>query len=124
MVLASSSRYLRLYPESDDSVYAYYMTGIENYNSGRGFLQRYFPYDMSQHDPKNYQQAYDAFDKVVSKYPNSVYAKDSRRRMVYLKNVMAHYELNVSEYYFQMKAYAASLARARVYCLITQEQLQ
>ena len=113
MTLASSSRYLRLYPESPGAVYAYYMQGIENYNSGRGFLQRYFPYDMSQHDPNNYQQAYSSFNRVISKYPNTPYAKDARRRMVYLKNVMARYELNIAEYYYQMKAYVASVARAR-----------
>lgn len=33
--------------------------------------------------------------------------------MVYLKNVMARYELNIAEYYYQMKAYVASVARAR-----------
>ena len=113
MTLASASRYLRVYPESPDAVYAYYMQGVENYNSGRGFLQRYFPYDMSQHDPNNYQQAYSAFDTVIKKYPNTPYAKDARRRMVYLKNVMAQYELNVAEYYYQVKAYVASLSRAR-----------
>jgi outer membrane protein assembly factor BamD len=113
MTLASASRYLRLYPNTPEAVYAYYMQGIENYNSGRGFLQRYFPYDMSQHDPNNYYQAYNYFDKVILKYPHTVYAKDARRRMIYLKNVMAKYELNIAEYYYQMKAYVASASRAK-----------
>ena len=113
MTLASVQRYLRLYPNNPGAVYAYYMNGVENYNSGRGFLQRYFPYDMSQHEPSNYQQAYNSFANVIHKYPNTVYAQDARRRMIYLKNIMAQYQLGVSSYYYQMKAYVAAIARAR-----------
>ena len=113
MTLASSARYLKLYPTSPDAVYAYYMQGIENYNSGRGFLQRYFPYDMSEHNTKSYKDSYSAFMKVVTLYPDSIYAKDSRRRLIYLKDIMAEYQLNISEYYYQMKAYVASLSRAK-----------
>jgi len=113
MTLASTARYLKLYPSSPNSDYAYYMQGVENYNNGRGFLQRHFPYDMSQHDASGYKDAYNAFYKVVVLYPNSKYAKDSRRRMIYLKNVMAKYQLGVSEYYYQMKAYVASISRSK-----------
>lgn len=113
LALASTQRYLRLYPNSPEAVYAYYMRGIENYNSGRGFLQRYFPYDMSQHDSVSYNDSYQAFNKVVSLYPNSAYADDSRRRMIHLKNIMAKYQLNIAEYYYQLKAYVASLSRAK-----------
>ena len=113
MTLASAQRYLRLYPDNSDAVYAYYMDGIENYNSGRGFLQRYFPYDMTEHGPSSYQQSYESFNKVITKYPKSLYAQDARRRMIYLKNTMASYQLGVSGYYYQMKAYVAAIARAR-----------
>ena len=113
MALATTEKYLRLYPQSPEAVYAYYIRGIENFNSGRGFLQRYFPYDMSQHDSVSYNDAFKSFNKVISLYPSSVYADDARRRMIFLKNIMAKYEFNISEYYYQLKAYVASLDRAK-----------
>ena len=49
-----------------------------------------------------------------SNTPNSEYAHDSRRRMVYLRNRLADYEIAVANYYVDRGAYVAAAQRAKV----------
>ena len=51
---------------------------------------------------------------MVEQYPNSEYAHDSRRRMVYLRNRLADYEIAVARYYSDRGAYVAAAQRAKV----------
>jgi len=111
LTLATASRYVRLYPTDPNAAYAYYMMGVVNFNNGRGFLQRYFPYDMSEHDPSDYVQSYNALQHVETQFPNSPYAPDAKRRMVYLNNVMAQYQLSIAQFYFKKQAYVAAIHR-------------
>ena len=117
LALAAANRFLKLYPNDPGVAYAYYMRGVVNFDNGRSFLQRYFPYHMAEHDPVEYRNAFQDFTMVVTQYPNSPYAPDARRRMVYLNNTMAQYQLNVAEYYYKMRAYVAAITRAKVIVL-------
>lgn len=117
LALAAANRFLKLYPNDPGVAYAYYMRGVINFDNGRSFLQRYFPYDMADHDPVEYRNAFQDFNVVVTNYPNSPYAPDARRRMIYLNNVMGQYQLNVAEYYYKMHAYVAAITRAKVVLL-------
>ena len=49
----------------------------------------------------------------MTTYPDSPYAYDARRRMVYLNNVLAHYQMNVADLNYQSKAYVSSANRAQ-----------
>lgn len=113
MALAAAERYLKLYPNSQNAGYAYYMLGVIDFNNGRGFLQRYFPYDMAKHDAPNYINAYNNFKTVVTDYPKSRYASDARRRMMFLINTLADYQYLAGQYYYKRGAYVAALARAQ-----------
>ena len=113
LALASAQRYLKLYPNSNNTAYAYYMIGVIDFNNGRGFLQRYFPYQMDKHNANNYVNAFNNFNIVVTQYPKSHYAQDARRRMMYLLNTMARYNLLIGQYYYQRGAYVAAAQRAR-----------
>ena len=55
-----------------------------------------------------------AFPTVVEQFPNSEYAHDARRRMVYLRNRLADYEIAVARYYVGRGAYVAAAQRAKV----------
>ena len=50
---------------------------------------------------------------MVEQFPNSDYAHDARRRMVYLRNRLADYELSVARYYIKRDAYVAAAQRAK-----------
>ncbi len=113
LALASSARYLKLYPTDTHADYAYYMAGVIEFNNGRGFLEKYLPYAMDQHQSDNYQSAFNNFNQVITLFPQSIYAEDCRRRMMYLNNSMADHDLDIAQYYFNQKAYLASALRAQ-----------
>ena len=113
MSITAASRYLKVYPGDPNSDYAYYMMGIVDFENGRGFLQKYFPYDMAKHNAPNYTNAYNYFNTVVQQYPKSPYAGDARRRMIYLNNTLAQYQLNTAQYYYKRGAYVAAINRAQ-----------
>ncbi len=43
---------------------------------------------------------------MVKQYPKSEYAHDAQRRLIYLRNRLAEYEINVARYYVKRGAYA------------------
>ena len=49
---------------------------------------------------------------MIQQYPNSQYATDANKRLVYLKDRLAKYELSVAEYYTKRGAYVAVVNRA------------
>lgn len=113
MSVTAASRYIKIYPSSPNLDYAYYMMGVVNFENGRGFLQKFFSYDMSEHNAPNYTNAFSNFSTVVTGYPNSPYASDARRRMIYLNNTLAQYQINVADLDFRYKAYVSSINRAQ-----------
>lgn len=112
MAMTAAARYLKQYPGDPHADYAYYMMGVVNFENGRGFLQTYFPYDMAQHEAANYTNAFNNFSTVVTQYSASPYATDARRRMVYLMDTLAQYNLNVAQFLFSQKAYVGATQRA------------
>ncbi len=113
LALATAERFLKLYPNDPNAAYAYYMSGVIDFDNGRGVLQTYFPYNMAEHNLNNYDLAFKTLGIVVDKYPNSPYSADARRRMMYLDNVEAEYQMNIAKFYYSRQAYVAALARAR-----------
>lgn len=109
---ATAERFLRIYPRSEHIDYAYYMKGLADFSQDRGWIQRYFPTDLSQRDPGTTRQAFADFSRLVQEFPNSPYAADARQRMIYLRNLFATYELHVAEYYMRRHAYVAAANRA------------
>ncbi|MEN8176137.1 MAG: outer membrane protein assembly factor BamD, partial [Pseudomonadota bacterium] len=84
--LETCDRFIQLHPTSPYVAYAYYLKGVVNFNRPVSFLERFVPTDTSQRDPGSAADAYRDFGEVVNRYPDSVYAKDARRRMVFLRN--------------------------------------
>jgi outer membrane protein assembly factor BamD len=54
-----------------------------------------------------------AFKELITRYPDSRYAKDSALRMTYLINALAAHELHVARYYMKRQAYLASINRCK-----------
>jgi outer membrane protein assembly factor BamD len=93
--------------------YAYYMKGLVYFERSPNFLERWFSVDLSERPPQDARKSFDALSRVVSQYPNSVYAADARQRMIYLRNRLAEYEIHVADYYVRRGAFVAALDRAR-----------
>ncbi len=110
---AAADRFIRLYPDSDSLDYAYYMKGMAYYSEDSRILGRYLPTDPSKRDPGKARESFADFAQLLNIYPNSQYAGDARARMIYLKNLLADYEVHVAEFYIKRQAYLSSLNRAR-----------
>jgi len=110
---AAADRFIRLYPDSESLDYAYYMKGMAYYSEDSRILGRYLPTDPSKRDPGKARESFADFAQLLNIYPNSQYAGDARARMVYLKNLLAAYEVHVAEFYIKRQAYLSSLNRAR-----------
>jgi len=78
-------------------------------------IERFFPRNSSQarRDQAYNLQAFDDFSELARRYPDSAYTADARQRMIYLRNVLAQYEINVAEFYLRNKAFVASADRAQ-----------
>src|SRR5690606_273269 len=77
--------------------------------------------DPSRRDLSSPQQAYEDFNTVAQRYPNSRYAEDARQRMLVLRNVFARHEMDIALYYMRRGAWLSAISRAK-YILETYPQ--
>ena len=111
--ISACDRFIRLYPQNPYVDYAYYLRGLANYNKGKNFADRFLPIDSSQRDQTYASQAFFNFNELVTLYPDSRYADDAKKRMVYLRNTLAKNEVHIADYYLRRGAYLAAVNRAR-----------
>jgi outer membrane protein assembly factor BamD len=74
-------------------------------------LQGFFGVDRSDRDPQHARDAFNDFSKLVRGYPQSQYTSDAYKRMVFLKDRLAKYELSVVDYYTDRGAWVAVVNR-------------
>ena len=110
---AAADRFIRLHPQHPHVDYAYYMRALSSLARDRGIFRRFLGTDISRRDVTNIKQSFVEFNELLTRYPGSIYAKDSRQRMIYLRDVLARTELNVATYYLGRDAYVAAANRAR-----------
>lgn len=111
--IAACDRFIKLYPTHPHLDYAYYLKGLANFNQGKGLTQRFLPTDPSQRDPGAALRSFEDFSELIRRFPQSRYVEDARKRMVYLRNILAQHEVNVAHYYMRRGAYVAAANRAR-----------
>lgn len=92
-------RFLRLNPTHPNIDYVLYMRGLINMALDDNALQRFFGIDHSDRNPEHAHAAFHDFKQLIHNYPNSQYAMDANKRLIYLKNRLAKYELSVVKYY-------------------------
>lgn len=110
--IAAAERFIKLHPRHPHVDYAYYLRGLASFEQGKNFLERFFPQDKSKRDPQAAHDSFRYFKELLTRFPNSRYAQDARQRMVFLRNNLARYEINVADYYFRRGAYLAAVNRA------------
>lgn len=109
----AADRFIRLHPSHENVDYAYYLKGLTAFEQDRTFFERYLPIDISQRDPGAALSSFESFSTLLTRYPDSQYAPDARKRMVFLKNRLATYEINVAHYYMKRGAFVAAANRGR-----------
>ncbi|MDD5180229.1 MAG: outer membrane protein assembly factor BamD [Gallionellaceae bacterium] len=111
--LAAADRFIKQYPNNPHVDYAYYLKGLTNFNEDLGLLGELVKRDLSERDPRAGRDSFDAFKELVTRFPDSKYAPDSRLRMQYLINALAQNEIHVASYYLRRGAYVAAVNRAK-----------
>jgi outer membrane protein assembly factor BamD len=113
LAIAAADRFIRLHPNHPHVDYAYYLKGLATFNEDLGLLGNLSNQDLSERDPKGAQESFDTFKELVTRFPESRYAADSRQRMLYLVNSLAAHEVHVARYYYRRGAYIAAVNRAQ-----------
>lgn len=111
--IAACERFIKLHPNHPHVDYAYYLRGLANFIEDQSLFSRFGDQDMSARDPKAAREAFDAFQQLVSRFPESKYAPDAIDRMKYLVNNLAASEVHVARYYFKRGAYIAAANRGK-----------
>ncbi len=110
---SAAERFIRLHPQHPNVDYAYYLKGLTSFDQDRGLLARFLPLDMTKRDPGAARDSYNEFAQLTSRFPNSRYSPDAKQRMIYLRNLLASYEIHVADYYLSRQAYVAAANRGR-----------
>lgn len=102
--IATGNRYLKQYPNSEDSAYVQYLVGL-SYSKQIA--------DVTQ-DQKAAAQTIDAMSKVINDYPDSEYVEDAQAKIRFARDQLAGKEMQVGRYYLERKEYLAAIKRFRV----------
>lgn len=111
--IAAADRFIRLNPRDPHVDYAWYLKGLSNFTRGQGFLDSWFPRNLAEHDTKTIKDSMQDFSTLIRLYPDSKYAGDAYKRLIYLKNELAEHEIAVAEYYIKREAWLAAAKRAQ-----------
>lgn len=110
--IAAADRFIKFHPQHPAVAYAHYLKGMANFDRRDGLLDSIIPTDLSQRDPASALDSYRDFETVVMQYPHSDYAPDARKRMLFLRNNLARYEIHAARYYIKRGAFLAAANRA------------
>jgi outer membrane protein assembly factor BamD len=109
----TADTFIRENPVDPRIDYVYYVRGLIDFERTPGLAHKVFDVDLAERVPESAHDSFEAFRTVVTRYPKSKYAHDARRRMIYLRNRLADYELRVADHYLQRSAWVAASQRAR-----------
>jgi outer membrane protein assembly factor BamD len=109
----AAETFIRENPTHPRIDYAWYLQGLIDFERVPNSLERWLGVDMTQRPPTGAREAFTALRTVVQRYPTSAYAHDARRRMIYLRNRLADFEINVAHHYEERGAWVAAAQRAR-----------
>ena len=110
--LATIDRFIKQYPNNIYADYAYYLKGLINFNEDLGLFGDVVQNDMSERDPRGARESFYTFKDLITRFPNSKYAPDSRLRLQYLVNTLARHETRIAAYYLRRGIYVAAVNRA------------
>lgn len=101
--IQSAQRFLSIHPGNKDAPYAYYLIGMDYYEQ----IQ-----DVTR-DQKITQQALDAMDELIRRYPDTRYAADARVKVDLIRDHLAGKEMEIGRFYQRRRDWLASVVRFR-----------
>src|SRR5689334_2157307 len=111
--IAAAEKFVKLHPNHPNVDYALYLKALANFKEDLGLLGRLVSQDLADRDPKAARESFEGFKELITRFPESRYADDSRLRMAYLIEALARHEVKVARYYLARGAYLAAANRAQ-----------
>ena len=111
--ITALEKFVKLHPNHPNVDYALYLKALANFKEDLGPFSRLVKQDLADRDPKAARESFEGFKDLVTRFPESRYASDSRERMAYLVEALARHEVNVARYYLNRGAYLAAANRAQ-----------
>jgi len=112
--LGAIDRFIKQYPKNAHLDYMYYLKGLNNFDENLvSIMNALSGQDPAERDPKSLHESFETFKVLVTRFPNSPYAADTRLRMQFLLSTMAASDIHVASYYLRRGAYVAALNRAK-----------
>ena len=108
----AATRFIELHPKHPRADYAYYMRGLASYEKNRGFFDRFLGSPQASRDVSSAEDAFIEFNELLQNFPNSLYAKDAKARMLHLRNIIAEHELMIAQFYLNHDTWVAAANRA------------
>lgn len=99
--ISSLNRFIQLHPENEEVAYAYYLKALCYYEQ----------IDDVQRDQTSTYEAIQALQDVITRFPDSAYARDSRIKMRLAYNRLAGHEMTIGRFYEKQHLYAAAIGR-------------
>jgi outer membrane protein assembly factor BamD len=99
--ISAAQRFIQLHPGNKDTAYAYYLVAVCYYEQIT---------DVGR-DQKITQQALNALEEVVRRYPASEYARDARLKIDLTNDHLAGKEMAIGRYYLRQGQYIAAINR-------------
>ena len=109
----AADTFIRENPTHPRIDYAWYIKGLIDFERTPHRIERWLDVDLSDRPPATARDSFLSLRTVVERFPKSPYAADARRRMIYLRNRLADYELPVAQHYAQRGAWVAAAQRSR-----------
>ena len=102
--VSSAQRFITIHPGNKDAPYASYLIAMSYYQQIE---------DVGR-DQKITQQASDAFNELIRRYPQSRYAADARLKLDLINDHLAGKEMEVGRFYQRSGKWLAAATRFRV----------
>jgi outer membrane protein assembly factor BamD len=99
--VSAADRFITLHPGNRDTAYAYYIKAISYYEQITDV----------ERDQKNTDRALKALDEIVTRYPDSKYARDARLKLDLTRDHLAGKEMEIGRYYERREQYLAAINR-------------
>ena len=112
--LAAIDRFQQQFPNHPGTDYMLYLKGMINFTPASAFMSNLTGQDPAERDPVGLRASYDAFNDLITRYPDSKYTPDAQARMNWLVNTIAMNEVYVARYYYERGAFVAAANRAQI----------
>jgi outer membrane protein assembly factor BamD len=115
LAIAAADRFIALNPTHPSVDYAYYIKGLSSFKEEEGWRGMITGRtSLADRDPDSIIKALNAFQTIVTRFPNSRYKNDAEKRIVYLDAARAEQHINVARFYYIRGAYIAAINRSKV----------